>query len=151
MTNDSASQVTTPKGRGEPEVEQAFDRLVSEGSDRLARPLPSLVATGFLGGIDIGVGVLAFLVVDEKTGQPLLGALAFTIGFIALLMARSELFTENFLVPVTARVAGHGSWSQLVRLWLVTLAANLAGGFLMAPVSRGLTSGCGRQRGWSPR
>jgi formate-nitrite transporter family protein len=133
MTDDSGSQVTAAPGeRGEPEVEEAFDRLVSEGSDRLARPLLPLLATGFLGGIDIGVGVLASLVVDEKTGQPLLGAVAFSIGFIALLMARSELFTENFLVPVTARVAGRGSWPQLVRLWLVTLAANLAGGFLMA-------------------
>jgi formate/nitrite transporter FocA (FNT family) len=123
---------TAPGERGEPAVEEAFDRLVSEGSDRLARPLLALATTGFLGGIDIGVGVLAFLVVDYKTGQPLLGAVAFTIGFIALLLARSELFTENFLVPVTARVAGRGSWFQLVRLWVVTLAANLVGGLLMA-------------------
>lgn len=122
----------TGNERREPEVEEAFDRLVSEGSDRLARPLVPLVATGFMGGIDVGVGVLAFLVVDHETGQPLLAAAVFPIGFIALLLARSELFTENFLVPVTARVAGHGSWFQLVRLWLVTLAANLAGGVVMA-------------------
>lgn len=121
-----------PGTRGEHEVEEAFDRVVSEGKDRLDRPLLSLVATGMLGGIDVGVGVLACLVVDHETGQPLLGAAAFTIGFIALLLARSELFTENFLVPVTARAAGHGSWFQLGRLWLVTLAANLVGGLLMA-------------------
>jgi formate/nitrite transporter FocA (FNT family) len=118
--------------RREPAVEEAFDRLVSEGSDRLARPLVPLVATGFVGGIDVAVGVLAYLVVDHETGQPLLAAAAFPVGFIALLLARSELFTENFLVPVTARVAGHGSWLQLVRLWLVTLAANLLGGLVMA-------------------
>ena len=47
--------------RREPEVEEAFDRLVSEGSNRLARPLVPLLATGFVGGIDVGVGVLAFL------------------------------------------------------------------------------------------
>jgi formate/nitrite transporter FocA (FNT family) len=116
----------------EPEVEEAFDRLVSEGSNRLARPLVSLLATGFVGGIDVGIGVLAYLVVDHETGQPLLGAAAFPIGFIALLLARSELFTENFLVPVTARAAGYGSWLRLVRLWLVTLGANLAGGLVMA-------------------
>jgi formate-nitrite transporter family protein len=118
--------------RREPEVEEAFDRLVSEGSDRLARPLVPLLATGFLGGIDVGVGVLAYLVVDHETGQPLLAAAAFPIGFIALLLASSELFTENFLVPVTARVAGRGSWFQLARLWLVTLVANLAGGLVIA-------------------
>ncbi|HEY3647336.1 MAG TPA: formate/nitrite transporter family protein, partial [Streptosporangiaceae bacterium] len=82
--------------------------------------------------IDVGVGVLAYLVVYHETGQPLLAAAAFPIGFIALLLARSELFTENFLVPVTARIAGRGSWPQLVRLWLVTLAANLVGGLVMA-------------------
>jgi formate/nitrite transporter FocA (FNT family) len=85
-----------------------------------------------VGGIDVGIGVLAYLVVDHQTGQPLLAAAAFPIGFIALLLARSELFTENFLVPVTARVAGRGSWPQLLRLWLVTLAANLVGGLVMA-------------------
>ncbi|HEX3188557.1 MAG TPA: formate/nitrite transporter family protein [Streptosporangiaceae bacterium] len=118
--------------RREPEVEEAFDRLVSEGSNRLDRPLVPLLATGFVGGIDVGIGVLAYLVVYHETGQPLLAAAAFPIGFIALLLARSELFTENFLVPVTARIAGRGSWPQLVRLWLVTLAANLVGGLVMA-------------------
>jgi formate/nitrite transporter FocA (FNT family) len=93
----------------EPEVEEAFDRLVSEGTDRLARPLVPLLATGFVGGIDVGVGGIAYLVVDHQTRQPLLAAAVFPIGFIALLLARSELFTENFLVPVTARIAGRGS------------------------------------------
>ncbi len=116
----------------EPEVEEAFDRLIAEGADRLARPVIPLLATGFVGGIDVGVGVLAYLVVYHDTGQPLLAAAAFPIGFVALLLARSELFTENFLVPVMARVAKHGSWPQLVRLWLVTLAANLVGGLAMA-------------------
>jgi formate-nitrite transporter family protein len=133
VTGDSGSRLRAPRGaRGEPEVEEAFDRLLAEGKDRLARPLIPLVATGLLGGVDVGVGVLAYLVVEQKTHQQLLAAAAFTIGFIALLLARSELFTENFLVPVTALVAGHGSWYKLGRLWLVTLVANLAGGLAMA-------------------
>jgi formate/nitrite transporter FocA (FNT family) len=118
--------------RDEPELEEAFDRIVDEGRDRLGRPLLPLVATGLLGGVDVAVGVLAYLVVEHKTGQPLLASAAFTIGFIALLLARSELFTENFLVPVTALASGVGTWPRLLRLWLVTLATNLAGGFVMA-------------------
>ncbi|MGI8697000.1 MAG: formate/nitrite transporter family protein, partial [Mycobacteriales bacterium] len=78
------------------------------------------------------VGVLIYLVVDHDTGQKLLAALAFTIGFVALLLARSELFTENFLVPVTAVAAREGSLGKLLRLWIVTLAVNLLGGFVMA-------------------
>jgi formate/nitrite transporter FocA (FNT family) len=85
--------------RREPEVEEAFNRLVSEGSNRLDRPLVPLLATGFVGGIDVGVGVLAYLVVYHETGQPLLAATAFPIGFIALLLARSELFTETSWCP----------------------------------------------------
>jgi formate/nitrite transporter FocA (FNT family) len=115
-------------------VEEAFDRLVGQGRERLARPLLPLVATGMLGGIDVGVGVLAYLVVEHDTGSALLGALAFTIGFVALLMAGSELFTENFLVPVVAVVAKDGTISQLLRLWVVSLAANLLTGLGMAAI-----------------
>jgi hypothetical protein len=50
-----------------------------------------------------------------------------------------------------ARVAGRGSWPQLARLWLVTLAANLAGGLVMAgmiviavPQVRGTAAELGR-------
>lgn len=123
--------MNTPQGRPEPEIEEAFDRLVEEGQERLERPLLALVSTGLLGGIDVGTGVLAYLVVRAHTGDPLLAGLAFSIGFVALLLARSELFTENFLVPVTAVVARSGTLRGLGRLWAVTLATNLAGGLLM--------------------
>ena len=84
----SAANFTAPVGsREEPEIEEAFDRLVTEGGDRLSRPLLPLLSTGFLGGIDVGVGVLAYLVVRHETGSSLLGALAFTIGFVALLLS----------------------------------------------------------------
>jgi formate/nitrite transporter FocA (FNT family) len=130
----NASPGLTPQrgSRDEGEIEDAFDRLVDEGSTRLARPLLPLIATGFLGGIDVGVGVLTYLFIKNETHNSLLAALGFTIGFIALLMARSELFTENFMVPVTAVVAGQGTVLQLLRLWLATLVLNLLGGLVLA-------------------
>ncbi|MGA8845157.1 MAG: formate/nitrite transporter family protein [Nocardioides sp.] len=117
--------------RPEPEIEEAFDRLVEEGCERLERPWLAMMATGLLGGIDVGFGVLAYLVVKEHTGDTLLAGLAFSIGFVALLLARSELFTENFLVPITAVVARSGSVRMLARLWVVTLVTNLVGGALI--------------------
>ncbi|WP_229403250.1 formate/nitrite transporter family protein [Micromonospora okii] len=116
----------------EPEVAQAFSRVVEEGAIRLARPWAPLVVTGILGGVDVGTGVLAYLLVKQATGQSLLAGLAFGIGFVALLLARSELFTENFLVPVTAVAAGRNRLRGLLRLWSVTLAGNLLGGWLVA-------------------
>lgn len=114
------------------ETERTFDRIVDEGRQRLGRSRLQLIATGLLGGLDLGVGFLALLVVEQETGSMLLGALAFSVGFIALAMARSELFTENFLVPVAAVVAKAGSWHALARLWITTLATNLVACWLLA-------------------
>ncbi|MBM6402830.1 formate/nitrite transporter family protein [Phycicoccus sp. CSK15P-2] len=122
--------MTQQKEQSDDEIDDAFERLVEEGTERLGRPLRALVPTGLLGGIDIGVGILAYLVVKTETGNQLLAGLAFSLGFVALLLARSELFTENFLVPVTAAVAEKGPWSGLARLWVVTLVTNILGGAL---------------------
>jgi formate/nitrite transporter FocA (FNT family) len=123
---------TQPPVEPEPDLEEAFDRLVGEGKGRLARPWSTLVVTGLLGGIDVGTGVLAYLLVEEATGSTILAGLAFSIGFVALLLARSELFTENFLVPVAAVAARHGTVAGLARLWAMSLLANLVGGWGIA-------------------
>jgi formate/nitrite transporter FocA (FNT family) len=112
--------------------EQTFQRTVDEGAQRLGRSWVQLIATGLLGGFDIGVGVLGLLLVEQQTHNPLLAALAFSSGFIALTLARSELFTENFLVPVAAVVAKSGTVRSLARLWVSTLATNLISGWLLA-------------------
>ncbi|MGI4895617.1 MAG: formate/nitrite transporter family protein [Janthinobacterium lividum] len=127
---DVPSATERPDHR-ESEVEDAFDRLVEEGEDRLRRPLLPLVSVGLLGGIDVGTGLLAYLVVEHATGSKLLSGLAFSLGFVALLLARSELFTENFLVPVTALVAKRGTVVQLLRLWVLTLVMNLVAGWVI--------------------
>jgi formate-nitrite transporter family protein len=115
----------------EQELEQAFDRTLAEGEQRLSRSWYALLATGLLGGTEIALGVLAFVTVLAATGSQLLGGLAFSIGFVALLLARSELFTEGFLVPVTTVVAKRVGWARLLQFWTGTLLANLVGGWLM--------------------
>lgn len=112
-------------------VAQTLDRTVAEGRQRLGRSLPTLLVTGLVGGIDVGTGVLAYLLVLQHTGDQLLAGVAFSVGFIALTLAQSELFTENFLVPVTSVVARGCSPWLLLRLWAGTLVANLAGGWLV--------------------
>lgn len=115
----------------EDEVAIAFGRIVDEGAQRLHRTWREVLTTGFAGGLEVAMGVLALLAVYAETGSHLLAGLAFSIGFIALLLAKSELFTEGFLVPVTAVVARRASAGQLAKLWGGTLVANLAGGWLV--------------------
>ena len=118
------------KGVAELEVEEAFKRSIDEGRRRLSRRTWPLLSTGLLGGIDVGTGVLALLFVEHETGSKVLGGLAFTIGFIALSLAKSELFTEDFLVPVSTVIARQARLRMLPRLWIGTLAANLVGGWI---------------------
>ncbi len=56
-----------------------------------------------------------------------LGSLTFGIGFVFLTVGRSELFTENFLIPVAAVLSGHSTRRSVARLWAITLVLNLAG------------------------
>src|SRR5947207_2401038 len=121
------------------QLQQTFDRAVDEGEYRINRSWQSLLATGAVGGIDVAMGVFALLLVKEDTHSDILGALAFPIGFIALTLANSELFTENFLVPIAAVAARRAEWPKVLRLWGGTAALNLAGGWvLMAFVIGGL-------------
>jgi formate-nitrite transporter family protein len=115
----------------EDELSEAFETIVSEGAQRLHRTWRETLSTGVAGGLEVATGVLAMFAVIHETGSHLLGGVAFGIGFIALLLARSELFTEGFLVPVTAVVAGRASIGQLAKLWGGTLVANLVGGWLV--------------------
>ncbi len=113
----------------EDELERAFERTADEGAQRLGRSSLVMAVTGFFGGTEVAIGVLAYIAVLHETGSHLLAGLAFSVGFLALLLGSSELFTEGFLVPVQAVVAGRARFVQLLKLWGITLAANLAGGW----------------------
>ncbi|HET6916193.1 MAG TPA: formate/nitrite transporter family protein [Acidimicrobiales bacterium] len=115
----------------ERDVEQAFLGVVDEGRRRLSRPGIPLLATGAVGGVDVGTGVLALILVKHETGSNLLAGLAFSIGFIALTLARSELFTEDFLIPVSTVIARQARARMLIRLWVGTLIANLGAGWVI--------------------
>lgn len=114
----------------EDELAQSFDATVTEGAERLHRTWRVILVTGFFGGVEVGLGVMAYLAVLHQTGSHLLAGLAFSAGFIALFLAHSELFTENFLMPIAALVAREGSLAQLGKLWGGTLVTNLVGGWI---------------------
>src|SRR3954470_1674752 len=131
-TVDTARQeLGDSEGVQEDQLQEAFDTIVSEGAQRLHRTWREVLTTGLAGGLEIGIGVVLLFAVYAETGSHLLAGLAFGVGFVALLLARSELFTEGFLVPVTAVVAGRAAVDQLAKLWAGTLVANLAGGWLV--------------------
>lgn len=112
-------------------LDDAFDRQVGEGRQRLARPRPQQFVTGLMGGMEISLGILIGMRVTDLTGSQLLGGVAFSFGFIILLLAHSELFTEGFLVPTFAVIARRARLLQLVRFWFYTFLGNLVGGLVI--------------------
>jgi formate/nitrite transporter FocA (FNT family) len=118
---------------------EIWDETVDEGERRLRRGGVGLLSTGFFGGIDVMLGVLALTVVTGALSVVLPEAIAhvagsvfFGIGLVTLVIGRSELFTENFLVPVGTVLQGRASIRDLARLWAVTMAGNLIGLVVLA-------------------
>ncbi|GAC47539.1 formate/nitrite transporter family protein [Gordonia aichiensis] len=118
-------------GPVEDELERSFDAVVTEGSERLHRTARTILVTGLFGGIEVSVGIMAMLAVLHETDNHLLAGLAFSIGLVAIYLAHSELFTEDFLMPIAAVAARDGRLRDLAKLWIGTLAANLVGGAIM--------------------
>lgn len=119
--------------------DEIWRESVAEGERRLARRPGGLVATGAIGGVDIMLGVMALAVVSGALAISLPeqiahvgGSLVFGIGLVLLIVGRSELFTEGFLVPFAGLANGRSTPAQLGKLWICTAAGNLGAIFLVA-------------------
>jgi formate/nitrite transporter FocA (FNT family) len=127
-----------------PSPADIFERSVEEGRRRLGMPLLEQLATGFLGGVTIIFGVVAYAVTDAELTPHLgagvgtvAGSAAFGLGLVFLIVGRSELFSENLLDPVAAAFEERPMSSgiaRLARLWSIILVLNLAGGAALGAV-----------------
>ena len=118
-----------------PEPHEIFERTREEGRRRLERSRLEICSTALVAGFDVVFGVIALATIAAAFSKPLgeepahaLGALGFGIAFIFIVVGRSELFTENFLVPVTGLRRGHITKLKLAELWVVSPICNIAGG-----------------------
>jgi formate/nitrite transporter FocA (FNT family) len=113
---------------------EIWEESLDEGERRLSRRAIGLAATGFAGGGEIMLGIVAMVVtagaLEPKLGAEgahIAGSLAFGIGFVLITIGRAELFTENFLIPVGTVQAGRATVRALLKMWWITLALNLVG------------------------
>jgi formate/nitrite transporter FocA (FNT family) len=136
--------------RRAPEPEEIYERVRDEGRRRLSRPVLELAATALIGGFDVSFGVVALGLVAAATGPHfgsafahVTGALAFGVGFVFVVVGKSELFTENFLVPIAGLDRTRRSLLKLGELWCAALLLNLLGGATIALIltSQGVLGG----------
>src|SRR5918911_4358384 len=119
------------------EPRQIAQRASEVGEERLDRSNLDILVTAFIGGAEVSLGGLAAMtivgsVMEAVPGLGLypalaLGGLAFPIGFLFVIIGRSELFTENFLIPVVSVFKGERQPGSLASLWLLSWLGNVLG------------------------
>ncbi len=116
-----------------------YEIIRLQGENELRRPISALWWSGVAAGISIGFSFLteAALIAhlpSDAAWAPLVAKLGYAVGFLIVILGHQQLFTENVLtavLPVMARRTGY--WLvQMLRLWGVVLAANVAGCFIFA-------------------
>jgi len=115
-----------------------YEVIRVEGEGELARTWRALWWSGLAAGLSIGFSVLsqALLAANlpDVSGKAIIEKMGYSVGFIIVILARQQLFTENTLtavLPVITARKLYWVWIML-RLWLVVLTANLAGAFIFA-------------------
>ncbi|WP_458208439.1 formate/nitrite transporter family protein [Haladaptatus sp. NG-SE-30] len=115
---------------------------IESGLNELERPTDGLLLSGLSAGLDIGFGPLFMAVLTTLAatawGEPLteiVVANAYAIGFIFVILGRSELFTEHTTLAVLPVLDGQASIKQLSRLWGLVYLGNVVGGSIFAAVA----------------
>lgn len=118
--------------------EQILQATVEKGEAKVKGSTLTLSILGFLGGMYISLGYLAYIRVvggmphDWGSLAVFIGAAVFPIGLICILLAGGELITGNMMVLPVAWLAKRISLAQWGRNWLIVTLANLSGAFFVA-------------------
>jgi formate/nitrite transporter FocA (FNT family) len=122
--------------RVRPGAEDIYESVKQDAAEELARPNSALAFSGVFAGATLGfsglVAAAATALVGDVAGHELIAALFYPIGFIAVIVGRAQLFTENTLYPVTLVLDERRHLRNTLRLWAVVFAANVVGALAFA-------------------
>lgn len=129
--------VDTPEPRKP--ARKILEAQITEGLASIERSTSGLIIAGLSAGLDLGFSVflMGTIMSMESTQIPMLVrelavAAAYSIGFIFVIMGRSELFTEHTTLAILPVLNGRANILQLLRLWGLVYVANIVGGGLFA-------------------
>jgi len=99
----------------------------------MARPAISLWWSGVAAGLSISFSLLAQAILQihlpDAPWRPLVSSLGYSVGFIMVVLARQQLFTENTItvvLPVLAEITTKNVL-RLCQMWAIVLLANVVG------------------------
>ncbi len=112
----------------------------SQGDQELERNVAALWWSALAAGLTMGLSLMGMGLLNSRLpdgeGFKVIASFGYCAGFLAVILARQQLFTENTLtavLPVMSKptLANAG---RLLRLWTVVLVGNLCGTLLVAYV-----------------
>ncbi|MCU4674302.1 formate/nitrite transporter family protein [Catenovulum sp. 2E275] len=114
-----------------------LQKAIEEGELQHARPYLSLLLSSVAAGMIICftvmlVGIMASLTGDLSGFNKIFVALVYPLGFILVILSRSQLFTEHTATAFYPVLDGKNSYLSMFRLWGVVILGNLLGGVLSA-------------------
>ncbi len=115
---------------------EIFRAAVENARDELRRSNQKLAFSGIAGGLTMGLtglGVAAMRSLTPGNEANLVAPyLLYPIGFIAVIIGRAQLFTENTLYPVVLVLDERKHVMRTLRLWGIVFGSNVVGAFLFA-------------------
>jgi len=137
------SDLQPPEGGEETQPKRAPKEIlqseIHEGLEVLHRSSIGLFISGLSAGLDLGFSVLLMGVMWTQTHNRLpepivhlLVANMYAVGFIFVVMGRSELFTEQTTLAVLPVLNKNASVGSLLWLWIVVFVSNLIGAAMFA-------------------
>ena len=106
--------------------------MLNAGAAKLALAPRDLLIRGTLSGAILGVATTLAFTGAVSTGQPIVSALIFPIGLVAIVLLGLELVTGSFALVPLPWLEGRAGASQVLRNWAWVLLGNLLGSLAYA-------------------
>jgi formate-nitrite transporter family protein len=118
---------------------QILEQVANNGREELARSSKALAFSGVAGGLTMGLTGLSVAIVQATLGpgttHEFIAHLFYPLGFIAVIIGRAQLFTENTLYPVILVLDEHRHVKNMLRLWAVVFVSNIFGALVFATLA----------------
>jgi formate/nitrite transporter FocA (FNT family) len=117
-------------------AEQILETVIQDGKNELDRASAGLAVSGFAAGLNVSFAAVALAVVASFTGGIGFAAYAaYPLGFLIVILGRSQLFTENTVTPVAVVLAQARRLPNMLRLWSIIFVFNVLGTLVFATVA----------------